>query len=303
MKAIIIGKNGKSSIRAVLSHLSDLNVFLYVKSNKGVWAVETLKNGHLRHNKVDQPVFGSGDTIIKWGNSIPVTTGSSIYYGNGIGVMNASNKLEARMLFKEENVECPYTFVRLSDRKDFPVIIRPLRHRAGKIFHVANNDTELSSIVRNRFGNKEYYCSSFYPKTREFRLHCAFGKILVTKEKPAPSNKSMIAWNYALNEDAWTTIDRKDYDINMGKLALRAMDALGLDIGAVDVMSYPTNKSMPEHTICEINTAPSLTPYLAEKYAMLFRKLFTSEEKIEKWNYQKFEIGKSLSWKNCQLEN
>jgi D-alanine-D-alanine ligase-like ATP-grasp enzyme len=183
----------------------------------------------------------------------------------------------------------------------WPVITRPNKHHAGKNFFVSYSKKELEQNIRFAGGLDNSYTSGFYPKGREVRVHCAFGKVLLIKEKPAPEDKNTIAWNFAVNEEAWSTIDRKDYDPGLCKLALMSMKAIDLDIGAVDIMFEPIKPGFPQYVVCEINTAPSLTPYLAEKYAMLFDKIFTSGIP-EYWDYTKFKKGDSFAWKNFQLQ-
>jgi len=297
MKAIILGTNGKESIREALRRINNPDVYVFRKLKDGRWLRDHLKGEAIKTAFVNKPSFNKGDTILKWGNSIPVNTGDCIYYNNGLAVNNASNKLEARFLMEEAGIDVPYTCGLIEHVKAYPVIVRPIKHRAGKYFYIAQGEGELRHFVKHRPSLKNgYYMQEIFDKDREFRLHCAFGKVLVMKEKPAPPDKKTVAWNFAINEEAWTTIDRKDYDAAMCKLALESMDAIGLDIGAVDVMSKGK-----EHVICEINTSPSLTDYLADKYAMLFNKIFKSTGKLENFDYKKFTDGKSFAWKNFQL--
>lgn len=297
MKAIIVGNNGRASMREVL-RLLDNDIILFTKKDNNSW---TRQSKTTTRTSCSEPTFSGSDIILKWGNSIPVSIGNATYYNRGFASNNASNKLEARLLFEENNIATPRTYATIDQVQGYPVVIRPIKHKAGKYFYIAHNRAELSRVINSKKSLVSgYYMSEIYAKTREFRLHCAFGKVLVMKEKPPPSDLSQVAWNFAINEEAWSTIDRQNYDTAMCKLALCAIDVVGLDIGAVDIMSYPSSRDNRLHVVCEINTAPSLTPYLAEKYSMLFNRIF-SNKPIEKWNYQKLTKGQSMSWKNFQL--
>jgi hypothetical protein len=305
MNAIIVGKNGVASMKQLVKLINDIEIFLFIKreTSRGIEWKRISSLDPDRPVSCDQPSFDNNDTVIKWGNSIPLSiSNNDLYYNKGMAINNASNKLESRLIFEESNIACPRTYVSVDSILQYPTVIRPVKHRAGKSFYIANSFSEAKHIVSTKKDlSKGYYASDIYPKTREFRVHCALGKILVIKEKPAPKDKSIVAWNFAINEEEWTTIPRKDYVKDICLLSLQAMDSIGLDIGAVDIMSYPSIEGFTPHVVCEINTAPSLTPYLAEKYASLFSKIFKTTSRIEKWEYQSYKEGMSFCWKNFQM--
>jgi hypothetical protein len=55
--------------------------------------------------------------------------------------------------------------------------------------------------------------------------------------------------------------------------------------------------------VLEANTAPSLhtSEYALDRWAKYFEYLFSSEERIPHWNFNSFKKGKSMIWKNFQL--
>jgi glutathione synthase/RimK-type ligase-like ATP-grasp enzyme len=306
MNAIIVGLNGRPSILDLLftyHFKNDVTVFsnfVNKSNNKIFWKSYT---GKEKSKVIDEPVFHKGDKIIRWGDRIQLSTNGAIVYNTNEALNNASNKKLSREIMEKAGVSVP---ILIPDnemyKSNYPVVVRPARHHAGNEFYVVNNDNDLINITR-RLGSGNYYISQVYPKTEEYRIHCACGKVLLLKRKPEPDNKNEIAWNFAINEKPWTTIERREYSPTMVKLALDAVKSLGLDFGAVDIMSKPTDKTLPTHVVLEVNTAPSFTPYLIEKYGLLFDKIFSSPTKIEHWDYTKFSQGKSLSWKNKQLKN
>jgi len=290
---VIIAKYGLSSMRETINQMSQ-QVTLLARKENGTWISNVRDRSFMLRG---QPIFTPNDKVISWGNSMPVGN-AGIHYNTGKAVSISSDKGLFRKVMMENEIPIPTPYHKDTNR--WPIVIRPLHHHAGKHFFVANNITEFSRIT-SRLG--EYYASEVYPKQREIRVHCASGKVLLIKEKPAPADKNTIAWNFAINEEAWTTIDRQNYDPELCKIALQAMDAISLDIGAVDVMFDPSEKGYAKYVICEINTAPSLTPYLQQKYAMYFDHIFRANSKLNPWNWSKFTKGKSFSWKNEQLEN
>ncbi len=63
----------------------------------------------------------------------------------------------------------------------------------------------------------------------------------------------------------WSEIPR-----HLCPLAVDAVKIIELDFGAVDIMGYPEDSRLPRFSICEINTAPRLEGYTAERYAQYF---------------------------------
>jgi len=309
MNAIIVGANGKPSIIEMMETFkfsTNIKVYLqyHKKNGEELWkTVEMFPDGFIAYTHVKKPSFSKGDKVVFWGSRAILNTSGAIVYNSPQSLSNASKKSLGRKLMKKAGIAIPKTEFSVADAKKnltYPMIVRPEHHREGKNFFVVNNDRELANKL-NKLPNG--YVSEFYPKTKEFRVHVASGKALLVKQKPEPDDKSTIAWNFAQNEKPWTTIDRKDYDYEMVKLALDAVKALNLDFGAVDIMSNPTKRGLSTHVVVEINTAPSYTPYLISKYGVYFDLIFSKDSKLEPWDYSKFKKGNSLAWKNYQLRN
>jgi hypothetical protein len=288
---VILAQYGLSSMRDTISKMGQ-PVTLIVKRKDGGWASQS-KGGTLK--SISEPRFTSGDKVVRWGNSLGLS-GSFIGYNTPDAVAFSSDKGRFREKMMENEIPIPTPYHK--DTKNWPIVVRPLHHHAGQHFHIVKNVNELKA-VQAKLGQS--YASEVYPKQREVRVHCCSGKVLLIKEKPAPSDKNTIAWNFAINEEAWTTVDRSNYDPMLCKIALDAMSAIKLDIGAVDMMFDPIDKSKAKYVVCEINTAPSLTEYLSTKYAQYFDYIFSKPTKVDNWDYSKLKEGKSFSWKNEQL--
>ena len=310
MNAIIVGANGRPSILDMMRTFdfdSEVVMYTYLRSrrkNKTIWQSYTnLKHGLTHKRGISEPSFNTGDKVIMWGTRVQIELGNAIVYNHPKVSNNASNKKIAREIFEEKDIAAP-KLIKHNElyKAPYPVIIRKDRHRAGIEFYIANNDLEATTIV-SKLNGAEYYISEIYPKTAEYRVHCASGKALLVKQKPSPEDKSVVAWNFHQNQLPWSTIDRAKYDFDMVSLSLKAIDALGLDYGAVDIMSEPSRDGFPKHVVVEVNTAPSYTPYLISKYGAYFNKIFSESTKLEAWDHSKFKKGKSLSWKNKQLNN
>ena len=97
----------------------------------------------------------------------------------------------------------------------------------------------------------------------------------------------------------------KDNDLRLCQTIMKAMEAVGLDFGAVDVVI--TEDGTPY--VLEINTAPELTnsEYSAAKYARYFDWIgqYEFEEdmdnKREHWSSLVYIKAKSFSWKEINF--
>jgi len=309
MNVIIVGANGRPSILDMIQTYpfkSEVIVLTYKRNRKTggtFWTrINSSDKGKKQLRLSTAPTFTHEDKIIMWGTRIQINLNGAMVFNSPANANNASNKKIAREIFEKENIAAPKLIHNNElHTASYPLIIRKDRHRAGIGFNIVNNDIEALKIIKG-MNEGEYYMSEIYPKTEEYRVHCGSGKALLVKRKPEPNDKSIVAWNFHQNELPWTTIERKNYDHEMVSLALRAVDAVGLDFGAVDVMSHPIKGyNGPKHVVVEINTAPSYTPYLIEKYGAYFDLLFSTKDKFDKWDHSKFTKGTSLAWKNKQL--
>ena len=301
MNYILVGPDGRPSMYELLENYNfknDISLITHreIKNNQIIWS-------H-KGKWVKRLIVDDADILIRWGDRSIIPFIPKIEYNGHRGLSNASNKKMARELMFKAKVPVPTPISHLKPfERNKPVVIRPLHHRGGNDFVVIREDEVLQRFINdNNMDN--YYISEVYEKTREYRVHCALGKVLLIKEKPKPENLDTVAWNFEVNELPWTTINRKDYDIEMCKIALSAIKAVGLDFGAVDIMAEPKDKKQPKYAVLEVNTAPSMTPYLIEKYGMLFDMMLSSpKEKIKDFDTSGFKKGNSFAWKNFQLKN
>jgi glutathione synthase/RimK-type ligase-like ATP-grasp enzyme len=305
-KIILVGVHGRPSLRNTYSKMTTDNSTLLVrrrivKRNKEWFRKYTnFSNNNFVKEKIDSVSF-KNSILIRWGNAIQVDNDSStIVYNEAKAIALASNKKRSREVFIEKNVNTPRLLTPSSENLRYPVIARPSTHAKGSNFVILNNLREFESHY-NRYHSLGWYYSEFIDKVREFRIHCAHGKILNYLEKPNPKNGS-VAWNRARNGgEAFENVGWNDYNMACGIEAIKAVKALGLDFGGVDVMLDSEGKAW----VLEVNTSPTLnsSEYSMQRYAMYFDWLFRSNTKREHWNINDFKKAKSLAWKNFQLRD
>jgi hypothetical protein len=247
-----------------------------------------------------------GSILIRWGTREQVQMNNSVVYNKIAGLENATNKLKSRQLFIEKGVSCPKLVTPANFAPaDLPVIARPFEHSKGKNFIVLKSKADFV----NHYNTKKYYYSQFIDKSREFRIHAGHNKALAVMEKCKPEGTG-IAWNRAQNDvDPFEYIKWGDVDAQNLKCvidaALQAIQAVGLDMGGVDVM-YKDGKAY----VLEVNTAPTLntSPYVAKRWAMYFDWIFAEDKakktkRREHWATDQMKKGSSLIWKNYQLRD
>jgi glutathione synthase/RimK-type ligase-like ATP-grasp enzyme len=242
-----------------------------------------------------------GKRVIRWGNRIEAKTDkSTIVYNKSEAIANATNKKLSREIFLKEKVRCPKAVTPKNvENADYPIIARPSTHAKGKNFIILKTADEFNQHYGINSASGWYY-SAFINKEREFRVHCAHGKILAIMEKSKGGDK--IAWNRAQTGEAFTRVSQKDYIFTICFQALKAIKVLGLDFGGVDVMLI-TENGKPQGYVLEVNTSPTLnsSDFVSSQYAKYFDWLGRGEKRREHWDYTKFKAPDSFAWKQDQL--
>ena len=303
-KVIFVGKDGRPSMRLVYSKMHDGSIVV----RRRVMRRGMLRKTYYRvyNDNVDaidckdriNPIEPKS-TVIRWGTREVINNDGNLIYNQAAAIAKGTDKKSARLLMEQDGVSVPKRVDPANlAHDDFPIIARPSIHAKGRNFVTLNTEDEFIEHYINHWDDGWYY-SAFVDKEREFRVHCAHGKVLAVMEKPKADK---IAWNRAINEDPFVYVPWNDLDNKKMKgimvEALKAIDSLGLDFGGVDVMMY---KGKPY--VLEVNTSPTLasSDYVASRWAKYFDWLFRSEERRPHWDYKKFVKGKSLLWKNGQL--
>lgn len=307
-KLILIGKHGRPSMRGVYSTMQQ-DATLVVKRTPPSGNIAPHFREYNNHNlnvftrNRTQQYCAEDAVVIRWGSRCDISTnGASVVYNKSYAIKNATDKGLSRRLMLENCVCVPKLYKQGDTIANFPIIARPAIHAKGRNFVVLNSQAEFD-VHSQRFEPHGWYYSEFIDKDLEFRFHCAHGKILAVMEKPKP-NEHQMAWNRALNEDGdpftYVGWDKMNYPAmrEAGLQALRAVKAMGLDTGGVDVMVKGANAY-----VLEVNTSPTLnsSEYVSKRWGMYLDWLFRSDTRREHWDFESYKNGKSLIWKNFQL--
>jgi hypothetical protein len=302
---ILVGKDGRPSMMKVYSQMKSKSRLVIRRrlTKTGKEYLRTFENNNIE-KRIKRPINEltlENTKVIRWGNRIEApTSGSTIVYNKAEAIANATDKKLSRELFIKGKVRSPKLVSPENVATgDYPIIARPSRHAKGKNFVILKTQQEFVTHYNANYKSGWYY-SAFVNKTREFRVHCAHGKILAVMEKAKGGDK--IAWNRAVTGEPFHKVAQKDFPFSVCFQALKAIQTLGLDFGGVDVMEIMEN-GKPQGYVLEVNTSPTLnsSDWVSEQYAKYFDWLNRSDKRRPHWDYTKFESASSFAWKQFQL--
>lgn len=302
---ILVGKDGRPSMMKVYSQMKSESrlVIRRILKKSGKTFLRTFEKNDVT-KRIKRPIGEltmANQKAIRWGNRIETeTTKDTIVYNKAEAIANATDKKLSRELFIKGKVRTP-KLVNPENiaNEDYPIIARPSRHAKGKNFIVLKTKAEFLAHYGANSANGWYY-SAFVNKTREYRVHCAHGKILAVMQKTPGGDK--IAWNRAQTGEPFTKVDQTDFPFSACFQALKAVQTLGLDFAGVDVMEIE-EKGKPQGYVLEVNTSPTLnsSDWVSSQYAKYFDWLNRSDKRRDHWDFTKFEKAASFAWKQFQL--
>lgn len=145
----------------------------------------------------------------------------------------------------------------------YPALLRPAFHERSGNMHLINNPWDLIEALPKV--GYEYYISQFIKKEREFRVMVVQGRVAWVIEKQ-PKDKDALSWG-CVQDGEFEYVGWEDWPLAVVDNAIKAFNKSPLDFGAVDCIM---DKEGNAYTL-EINTAPFLTPYYAQKIGQCFK--------------------------------
>jgi predicted ATP-grasp superfamily ATP-dependent carboligase len=303
-KVILTGQHGRPSMKKVYSLMSSAVLVERIKvfNNTGeeVRRYYTSFSNNDINCSVEENFFDVGNSIlIRWGTRADLSAdASSIVYNSSNAIETAVNKKLSREIFSKSGVSAPMLIGPHSFEDQFlPVIARPSHHSEGADVELFYTEEEFNvHYEKNREG---WYYSQYLNKNREFRVHCAHGKVLAVLEKSKPMNGNVV-WNRSANETQPFKLMSCD-EIESQELggvleeALKATDSVGLDMSGADVMLY-NGKAY----VVEVNTAQTLhtSEYVSLRWAAYFDWLFMSNVKREHFPIGAYDDVRGMIWQD-----
>lgn len=221
--------------------------------------------------------------------------GRDINFGYGIestavnkpeAIANSANKRTMRRIFSENEVPMPrlvsmHEALNMDSRDDVPTTLvgRPDTHRQGRGFWLCRSERDVRNAIagrRRERGRRGKRAASHFMEyinaEKEFRVHVVNGESIKISEK--------VGGDATVKSHGRGAIFQYPYDfhhkITLRRAAKKAVEVLGLDFGAVDVL-WANDQAY----VLEVNSAPCLTDENSdtlERYVRAFVANYSTEE-------------------------
>lgn len=249
--------------------------------------------------------------MVRFGSSTPVAEVYPKFAGkrpiveiNSVDAVKVSaNKLLMKKAFTEAGVitsdwwtaETHTSFVKgdksktdTSETLPYPVVAKHIFGSRGTGNTLLKTQQELEAFIKNKDLSK-YIFEKYYSYNREYRLHVTKNGCFYTCRKMIKSDvPEEQRWFRNDKNSVWIVEENQQFDkpVNWNDVvadAVKALVAVGLDVGALDVrVQSATDKdgktlSNPKWIIIETNSAPGLADVGLQKYVELIPKLITEK--------------------------
>lgn len=209
-------------------------------------------------------LFRGKDGDINWGRATANTQLNP-------DISNSTNKRVMRELFREHEVPMPRLIplgMELNGEVAFggkTIVGRPDHHSKGRGFWKVTNAYELDKAIRGtRRKAAATHFMEYIEAPLEYRVHIFKGESIrmsVKKFDGVDQN----------NRPTYTTVKPEGPRKYIRNAAKKAVEALGLDFGAVDILVDPEKRLA---WVLEVNAAPGLGGTTPKLYAETFRKWY-----------------------------
>lgn len=230
--------------------------------------------------------FKKGDILINWGvGTLPrylssLQKNSITVINNFLPVNSAINKLKALDILSKKGVRC------LNYTTNYSQCV-PWMAGSGKVFArelLCSSQGKGIHVLDSENPSPSTPCKLYtrgFKKNREYRIHVVDGKVIHVAQKRSMSKQKLQERGIEkVNRDIRNSAggyiyasNNKEEIADINRAASDSVKCLGLEFGAVDVLSRMSNGSLKDYRVCEVNTAPSLSaPSTKEAYVTALKK-------------------------------
>lgn len=214
---------------------------------------------------------GEGKTVINWGsNTLPeALRASTRVLNHPTQVYLASNKLIALQALEQLEISIPDFTTDRGDaaqwlQEGHKVVCRTLlRANSGRGIVIASDVDELV--------NAPLYVK-YYKKTQEYRVHVVNERAIRVQRKARSRDvpDEQVNWQVR-NHDNGFIFATEGFEVEdaLTNLAISAVEAMGLDFGAVDVIYHRDYG----YKVLEVNTAAGLAGTTLDVYVEAFKNI------------------------------
>lgn len=191
-------------------------------------------------------------SVVRWGVSGGEDAPRVLNPGNAVA--KAANKYESLRILQEAGVNVPRFSTNPSDFGDATFLGRKRTHFGGRDITVFDG-LHTEAVFSDFF-------TEFVPSDNEMRLHIFRGELLGAQIKKWEGVGDVPEVPIRNRDRGWVFVPYLHSRPNQSRVdaAVAAVEALGLDFGAVDILSE-------RDTVLEVNTAPGLSERFLDLYA------------------------------------
>lgn len=215
------------------------------------------KSATVLEERLDE--LGYDGLPINWGFS---TSGETECINKPQALRLAVNK---RIALEElDDADVSTLLIDEDDYIEYPVVGRPDNHSMGRWFYICSNYSDIERARRNKRHPATHF-QHLVDDFREFRVHIVDGESIKISEKIGGGNYHA-GGIFEYPHDF-------DHKKTLRNTAKEAVEALGLDFGAVDII-WKDNTAY----VLEVNSAPRLTDETSdtlERYAQAFVRSYS----------------------------
>lgn len=217
-------------------------------------------------------------TLIRWGSSAypELDEIASNVINRAVAVSLAANKFLSLEALSGSEIPVPKQ-IKLSSLQDqtlqaiaalglnLPVLARQESHTRGRDILLCLQNKDISRAIR--WGKT--HITEYIPTKEEYRVHVFGGQVIKVSRKVLMSREAYVP--YLRNDDNNHTYRNTRIKItdNQKQVAIDAVNALGLDFGAVDMVISDNDSPF----VLEVNTGPSLIDSGIEIYSNKIREI------------------------------
>lgn len=227
------------------------------------------------------PGFQSAPPIIRWGSRVGPGLEVTCRVLNSVdSIERASQKLESLELLREAGIPVPDFDTdpeRLLERANYPILGRRLQHARA-------TDVVLCLQRRDYTRRPRDYYVAYIPTNREYRLHVAGGEVIRVQGKYLDVSEDYLPWIRNFQTGHRFRAPRRRLHSARLESAVGAVEALGLDFGAVDLIVADDGS----HYVLEVNTSPSCSPRTGAAYVNAFARMLGMD--AEAINYGALDV-------------
>jgi hypothetical protein len=215
----------------------------------------------------ERPGWDTTLPIIRWGSrAFPAIDGAERRVLNRVAAIErASHKLNSLEILRDRDIPVPDFDTdpeALVRRTGYPILGRRMQHARA---------TDLVLCLQRRDFRRrprDYYIA-YIPTNREYRLHVVGGDVIRVQGKYSDVQGDYLPWvrNFASGY-RFRAPSRRLHNARLNS-AVAAVDALGLDFGAVDLIVGDDGA----HYVLEVNTSPACSPRTGAAYVNAFARM------------------------------